>query len=292
MDPAARTPPASPPGWAFGYGLRGASHLRAGKICQDAHIILSGESPGGPYLVAAVADGHGDARYDRSEHGAHLAVRAALEELDGLLGRSGDTHPAASVARGFREEFPQSVSDRWRDLVRDHAGMDSGEGNQDVGPGQYSRYGTTLLAALAWKDLLFLGQLGDGDILLKSPGRDLERVFPPDTATVGCETQSLSSEFAPSLWRVDVRPLTGGERLILATDGLSDSFAGERDFLTFAGDLLDRCDRYPFGAVATELPGWLLRCSEGGSGDDISLVVAGFGTGFPSGVSTPPAAGV
>jgi hypothetical protein len=195
------------------------------------------------------------------------------------------------ASNAFREEFPKAVAERWRSLVREHAGTESWEGFPEEEDGLYCRYGTTLLAAMAWRDLLLLGQIGDGDLLLKSPGEAIERVFPPNPASMGFETHSLSSEQAPSLWRVQVRPLVGGQRVILATDGLSDSFAGERDFFKFAGDLLDRCDQYPFGAVAAELPVWLRKCSEGGSGDDITLVVAGFGTPPLQAESGAPPAG-
>lgn len=266
------------PNWAFGYSLTGTSHLRVGKVCQDAHALRLGACAFGSFLAASVADGHGDSRYDRSEHGANLAARAAVEEMEGLLGRCGRMPQSGEVSARFHDDYPQAVASQWQGLVREHAGVKAAKRSHGGEPTLYTRYGTTLLSALVWKNLLLLGQLGDGDIVVKGADGSLERVFPPDRDTLGSETHSLSSEEAPALWRLKALPLSGGERLMLATDGLSDSFTSEGEFLKFAGDLLERCDQYPLGAVAEELPGWLRRCSEGGSGDDITLVMAGLGS--------------
>ena len=270
-------------GWTFGCGLPGASHLRAGKPCQDAYSALSGACAGEQFITAAVADGLGDARYDRSEHGAQFAVEAAIGEVVSLF-RASLVESPQWLADAFVRDFPLRTWERWKKLVQEHAAEPREKRGKGC-PVPFFRYGTTLLVGMATREVLLLGQLGDGDVLLKRQGCTVERVFAPDPDLVGRETHSLSSEDPVPLWRISSEPRTGGERFILATDGLSDSFASGSDFLTFTGDLLDRCDHYPLDAVTAALPGWLRRCSEEGSGDDISLVAAGLGALAP--VSLP-----
>ena len=55
----------------------GASHIDKDQPCQDACMVTQHFYRGQPYMVLAVADGHGSDKYTRSEIGAHLAMEAA-----------------------------------------------------------------------------------------------------------------------------------------------------------------------------------------------------------------------
>ena len=61
---------------------------------------------------------------------------------------------------------------------------------------------------------------------------------------------------------------------MLATDGYANSFAEDADFEQVAKDLYAAIQQDGPSAVAGHLPDWLEATSKGGSGDDISVVIA------------------
>jgi Serine/threonine protein phosphatase len=255
-------------GWAFGCSRRGASHLRKGKPCQDSYALWSGIVGESSHLVAAVADGHGDHLHDLSQRGSSLATRTAVLEL-------------LSTGFGAEEEFarffPKRMTDRWRRCVEadveDRLGTTLQDRNRDA---EIRRYGTTLLAARVSPGEIHLAQIGDGDILLLGSDDRLSYPLAVEQELIGLSTYSLASRNAVSLWRTAVLPRGEGGLLLLASDGLSDSFGGSdhAEFQRFVRSLRQRIDEYGIGKVAGSLPHWLSQFSERGSGDDITLVLA------------------
>jgi serine/threonine protein phosphatase PrpC len=164
---------------------------------------------------------------------------------------------------------------RWKEYVTDDAGRkhglsSGGEGGQDL----LSRYGTTLLIALVDGSECWVGQIGDGDILLVRPDGSIEAPVPKDETLLGTVTYSLSSRDAPALWRTARFPLGNGGLLLLASDGLSDSFENpEAEFRVFARSLSERVTGFGIDRVGSALPGWLDGYSQNGSGDDMTLVL-------------------
>ena len=64
----------------------GAAHQRRGQVCQDWSAAVELRSLDGlPVQVMAVADGHGGARYHRSDIGSRLACTAALTAVAATL---------------------------------------------------------------------------------------------------------------------------------------------------------------------------------------------------------------
>jgi len=272
MDRGARGPAlcGSQLGWAFGCSTRGASHERSRKPCQDAVAIWSGTFQAEPVMVMAVADGHGDRRHDLSHRGAALAVEAAVDEVVQTLS-------FASAGEGRTSDAPLTarITDRWaRKVLADAAGT-GGAPEGDPHP-VLTRYGTTLLLAVATRERILLAQLGDGDILVVRPGGRVESPLEKDPALLGSVTHSLSSRYVQECWHTAEIPGSGGGVLLLATDGLSDSFAGpgEEEFLTFARSLVDRIREFGIERVAGSLPAWLESFSRQGSGDDITVALA------------------
>jgi serine/threonine protein phosphatase PrpC len=255
-------------GWAFGCSRIGASHLRKGKPCQDSYALWSGTGEASCHLVAAVADGHGDPLHDRSQTGSALATRTAVLEL---------LSPWPEGGEEFTRIFPQKITEHWRRCVEADAEsrpiIAAEDGNRDA---VIRRYGTTLLAARVSPQSIFLGQIGDGDIILL--GRDARLSYPlaAGPELIGLSTYSLASRNAVSLWKTAVLPRGEGGLLLLASDGLSDSFGGSDhpEFQRFVRSLRERIDEYGIGKVAGSLPLWLSQFSERGSGDDITLVLA------------------
>jgi serine/threonine protein phosphatase PrpC len=277
MEETRETVPVSipPAGWACGCTRRGISHVRDGRPCQDAHAIWSSSFMGAPILVVAVADGHGGGKHDLSHCGAALAVHAAVSEVIASLPVPGGEGAWRPVSRSGDDEFQNRVTARWKEYVTADAGQRPGlsPGGGDV-QDLLSRYGTTLLIALIDGSECWLGQIGDGDILLVRPDGSIEAPVPKDETLLGTVTYSLSSRDSPGLWRTARFPLGSGGLLLMASDGLSDSFENpEAGFQVFARSLSERVAGFGIDRVGSALPGWLDAYSQNGSGDDMTLAL-------------------
>jgi len=265
-------------GWAFGCCRTGASHIRTNRPCEDSFALWSGSSGTTPCMAVAIADGHGDQRHDRSRIGSALAVQAAVEELVTFHRMHADDKPVQSLRGEFRADFPRRVTRRWREAVDlDARGRDTSFLASTGSPDSvYTRYGSTLLAALVTPAMILIGQIGDGDIVIVRPDGTLECPIATDTSVIGKETRSLSSRDAHLLWRMATLDRRSGGILIMATDGVSDSFDASQgeEFLRFVTSLADRVKQYGIQNVADAMSGWLDRYSELASGDDMTLVLA------------------
>lgn len=255
-------------GWTFGCSRRGASHVRKGKPCQDSYILWSGSTQEASSLIAAVADGHGDQLHDLSQIGAFIATQVAVQEL--LSSWSEDEREE------FCRDFPRQVTDRWRRCVERDAESRLGAQIQGVDETVIRRYGTTLLVTRVSSCSIFLGQIGDGDIIMLGADARLTYPLAAEQELIGLSTYSLASRNAVSLWKTAVLPRSEGGLLLLASDGLSDSFGGSDhpEFQRFVRSLRERINEYGIEKVAGSLPRWLTQFSERGSGDDITLVLA------------------
>jgi serine/threonine protein phosphatase PrpC len=277
MEETRETVPVSipPVGWACGCSRRGNSHARDGRPCQDAHSIWSSSFMGEPILAVAVADGHGGERHDLSHCGAALAVQAAVSEVIASLPVAGSERAWRPVSLSGEEEFHTRVTARWKESVVADAGRKPNLSPDEGGvPDLFTRYGSTLLLALVDGSECWVGQIGDGDILLVRPDGSIETPVPKDETLLGMVTYSLSSRDSTGLWRTARFPIGAGGLLLLATDGLSDSFENpEAEFRVFARSLLERVTGFGIERVGSALPGWLDGYSLNGSGDDMTLVL-------------------
>lgn len=61
----------------FNKSIRGASHIRSGKPCQDFSLSYDDEN----IKILVVCDGHGGSTYFRSNIGAEIAAKVCLENL-------------------------------------------------------------------------------------------------------------------------------------------------------------------------------------------------------------------
>jgi serine/threonine protein phosphatase PrpC len=265
-------------GWAFACTRMGASHRRAGKPCQDAYALWTGSGAGAPCIAMAVADGHGDDRHDLSHLGSTLAVRAAVEELGALHRSYALEGKWAQLKSSFKADFPRRLGRRWREAVVEEHGRGrhalGASPNSEAEEALLIRYGTTLLTALVAGDVLLIGQIGDGDVLLVGDGDELECPLSNHPHEVGGETDSLGSVEAPRLWRTAALERTGAGLLLLATDGLINAYVDDEQWHAFALSLRDRIRDFGVLSVASALPGWLDHYSAEASGDDLTLAVA------------------
>lgn len=262
-------------GWAFGASRKGAQHEKSGLPCEDAFAIWSGTVAARPCIALSVADGHGDPQYDRSGIGAGLAVRAGIDELIAFFQSYAHADSSARIKSGFRADFPRRITRRWRSYVQEElvsrgedCGTDSGEGTQ------CTRYGTTLIVVLVTEDEILFGQIGDGALRILQSSGEITAPFHPDPTIIGKATHSLSSRDAHLLWQTGALDRMEGAAVILATDGLPDSFENEdAEYTKFIKSLFDRIQTFGLEEIARQIPTWLDTYSGTGSGDDMTLAI-------------------
>lgn len=197
--------------------VAGSSHLERGISCQDAHawsVITVGEDE---VLLASVADGAGSARM--SETGARLATEHMLIELKEIL----EVLPSPAH---FTVEMFQSAWEATRATLLDHAmteGLQAGE------------FACTLLSAVALPTELFVGQIGDGAVVVSGPSGTVPVIW-PQQGEYANETNFITGD----RWRehLELRHVTEAiDSMCMFTDGLqrlalrSSSREADRGFL-------------------------------------------------------------
>jgi serine/threonine protein phosphatase PrpC len=281
------------PRWRWlvtGKKVTGAAHQH--KPCQD--WIDWRESQGA--VVLAVADGHGSEHSPHSEEGARFGVEVAMRLL---LDIPEKLEPGClSLVKHYAEDqLPRHLVTAWAEEVRKHHSNHKLEGvgscaetegesrnEEDVkqrtgwertkGPDPLLlQYGSTLLAVLATQDFLLLLQLGDGDILIVEEDGKVKRAFPRDARLIANETTSLCSPYAWNDMHVAFEPLVekAPALILVCTDGYTNSFASEEDFLKVGFDYLQAVRDQGLEYVNSKMEEWLRETSHHGSGDDIAV---------------------
>lgn len=251
---------------AVSASRRGSAHGE-GVPNQDAVQVERVASAGGDVWVVAVADGHGGARYVRSDVGARTAVDVAVRSVaDALTGRD---DPAAVL----REVVPRIVEEWRTQVAADARDRPFTEAERARGSdGSATAYGATLLVAVIGGHGVAVAQVGDGDALVRSHGF-ATRPVPGDDRLVAGETTSLCLDSAADDFRYAVVPDSADPDLVLlSTDGYGNSFAQADWWHGLVDDLADFVVRSGFDRVADELPGWLEESARVG-GDDVSAVL-------------------
>ncbi len=259
------------------YGLLGCSrtgaiHLRQGQAGQDALHVWQENNRHASSWVLAVADGHGHPECEYAGAGAKFAVQAAVTVMQNII-------RSAGTADDLLQKIPGRVGKKWRRLVREHA-IGQGRLPPKAGPSRrqavLKTYGSTLLAAMLFRNHLYLAQLGDGMILALGKNGEWEMPARARENLLGTETYSLSQPPGEVPWNLAVLPLGQIKFLILATDGLADAFEPETEFRRWARDLRRIILEYGLEKVAQALPNWLDDISRRSIGDDITMAAALF----------------
>jgi hypothetical protein len=233
--------------------------------------------------IASVADGHGGARYFRSERGARLATQVAVKVLKNVLAAGPDELP-----HRLQGQVPRDLVKEWRravaaDLLEN--GFTQPEvdalaeklkiGVDDLLLEPLLAYGTTLLVVLATEEFVFYLQLGDGDILTVFEDGSVSRPFARDPRLVANATTSLCMRDAVKHMKVRIHHAAPQlpALVMVSTDGYSDSYATEEEFLRLGADYMRIIQDDGFDSVGRSLEGWLSEVTAGASGDDITLAL-------------------
>ena len=275
----------SKPEWRIiGESIQGAAHKRSGQPNQDA-IARSPASGEGLPLILAVSDGHGSAKYFRSDKGASFAVGAAIDTLLQFQ----ESLASFSSSSWLEEHLTKSLVNTWRGKVNAHLNdepfsvedlkvLEEKEGpaaRQIVEGNPILAYGATLLAVMITESFIAYLQLGDGDILTVSEQEKLDSVFPVNSKHFANETTSLCSSNAWCDFQFCLEKTCPSSVLpaliLLSTDGYKDSFTSNEEFRKVGCDLFDMIHSGKLEEIKNNLPEWLSEATQIGSGDDITL---------------------
>lgn len=273
-----------------GKTVQGASHIRTSLPNQDA-ICWWPEFGLGPPLILAVSDGHGSAKSFRSHIGATLAVNLATKVLKQLfqLDEQPDQLNAdiSRINHTVQTQLPKKLVNRWQEAVENElekepftddewALLEKEDGlaaRQAVEKNPTIAYGATLLAVVVAEHFILYLQLGDGDILCVDTNGKTTYPIPRDEKLIANQTTSLC---LPDAWReVRVRLVRYSENppalILVSTDGYSNSFRSESDFLMIGQDYRQMIRSTGIERVHKQLTSILEESSQQGSGDDITL---------------------
>src|ERR1022692_1516116 len=261
----------------FGDSTRGSSHLRSGLPNQDSLGKWAGS--GGSPAVLAVSDGHGGASHFLSDIGSRMGVEAAVRAL---------RETPVPVPDGHSGVLAQTIVQAWREAVMAHLAAnpftdpewaklppkDSAQAKSAVLATPPIAYGATLLAVLAAESEILYLQLGDGDILCVDQSGGTTRPLPADSRLIANQTTSLCQssaveDFRAAHFRAAESPPPA--LILVSSDGYSNSFQSDEDFLRVGPDYLELLRQYGPEKVEAQLQKILPEASRKGSGDDITL---------------------
>lgn len=251
---------------------RGSSHGTDGPNQDAVRTALVEHGATEPAWVVAVSDGHGGARYIRSQQGAQFAVEITIDVVVRLLA-SGKAYDAELL----HTASPQIV-ERWRTAVLAHVTdhpfsvAEAEVAGQSLSGDPFVAYGATLLVAIVSDSGVRLAQIGDGDALVRSHGFAV-RPVPGDARLAANATTSLCLDSAPADFRyAELAGSAEVDLVLLASDGYGNSFAAQDWWHTLVGDIAWYVDVHGFDEFSTRLPDWLAESALVG-GDDATAAV-------------------
>lgn len=228
----------------------GPSHEKKGLTNQDAVGAVAVPPESADVRLVAVSDGHGDSVHFRSDRGASLAVRAALETSRRFLA-STPSADADTVRHWVGEIQPQQVVGRWRDLVADDltewpftpeelTALKTVEGDgaraRSLALNPVRAYGATLVSVTVTADCIVYCQVGDGDIVTVSAEGLVTQPLKDEAHPFSNMTSSLCDADPLRAWRASVQEQSRHrtEFVLLASDGYSGAFEDKASFLDTA----------------------------------------------------------
>jgi len=279
----------------IGNSVQGYSHIRKESPNQDSITWSHQDKFAGNtnfrenVYIMAISDGHGSAKSFRSDVGSQIAVRAAKERISIFLDSHNDS-TSEQVEQIAHKELVPAILSHWRNAVKSHLDttpVSNTERQKLVRQENFSDekldqlisssptviYGATLLSvAITDKFILYL-RIGDGDIVTVGSDGTSTLAIDKDADLLGVETTSLCEKNAETKFRIKViqRSTSDPAMVLLSTDGYSNSFASNDDFLAIGKDYLQMMRNYGSEFVDQQLPQFLTETSKKGSGDDITL---------------------
>ena len=283
------------------HSCRGESHILADKVCQDASYSDTHDG----VSVAIVSDGHGGARYFRSDVGSRLAVDAARDCVEAFVSvvdkgifcdkpftQKQATHSEAQAKiftketaadKAFRQLF-SSIIFTWRTKIEKHAKehpLTSDECAQvkqeyqaefEQGQGIERTYGCTLMCYVSTPHYWFAFHIGDGKCIAFDTKGQWSEPIPWDDRCFLNKTTSLCDSTAIDEFRYcycgdGTHPLA----VCLGSDGIDDSFGKTENMVNFYIQLLKLIANDGLERAQQSVEETLPELSRIGSKDDMSV---------------------
>lgn len=273
--------------------IRGFSHIRANKECQDNSISWQTED----YAASIVCDGHGGEKYIRSAEGSALACEIGKKAIDefmqNILSKKlfFNSYVSDLNSKNYDKllsQLEKSIIHCWNEAVIDS--YTKTPLNNDVNWNELSEndkksleknpvkaYGTTFIASVITNLFCFVIKLGDGNANLI---RSDKRIFSPDELADDAlqfnMTTSMCNNEADLMFRhyyYDIAPDDLDIGIVLTSDGVINCFRSEEAYNSFILNVYDAYGEESVESAKEELENALQVFSERGSGDDLSIAI-------------------
>ena len=268
--------------WTNCYeSIIGKSHIKA-KIKNQDSVLSKVISEN--IMISAIADGHGSKKCFRSDLGSKFAVESAIDVIESIKNELiiNDNQLNTKALGKF---YTKKIICLWNEKIQDHINKNpidfktitdiDKSAIESIKKNTTIIYGSTLLIVILIHDYIICYQLGDGDIMLISKAKKVSKPIKKDKRHIGNETSSLCITNAENEFRIRMfRDLNQYlEMIILSTDGYSNSFSSDKDFLKVGYDLIDMQKNDGIEIIEENLKDWIEDTSFNGSGDDTSVSI-------------------
>ncbi len=243
---------------------QGAAHKAENRPCQDAVSVKIGTIRAKPYTCCITADGHGYKSHCKSDEGASFAALAADQVLIHFL--------CAAEAQGKQIDPQELAKAIEKQLARLWIEQIKIARNQLDVTEYLVEYGTTILISLVYDGVLYLFQLGDGDICFFQKDGAAVFLVPPDLNPTDESTDSLCRPPESQVWHSAAIPIETVDFLMMSTDGLLKSIVDTDEYIKLGKQLDSYMEKHRPAELNARIPSWLDHYSSHGCGDDISLV--------------------
>lgn len=247
--------------------IKGASHIRNGKGCQDSFKIVKLDND---KAVVAVADGHGSPACPFSKTGSQIAVNVFCDYFSKYSQDHKSVSEQQRLLKRERELFvAKEIEKEWkRRVIRSHKRNNRLIENEPLSV--YRRYGTTLLGVYITESFIFSFQIGDGDIVAITNDKIFRLIS--NEFMLGTETHSLCEMNSWRKARCNCTALTDNSIIALFSDGFFNCYKSEADFFNSVIEYSCRIVVEGRDFINRRLMTWLKSMSNESNGDDITGV--------------------
>lgn len=286
---------------ALHYSCQGESHKATNKVCQDYSYSEVNEH----MTIAIVCDGHGGARYFRSDVGAKYATEITKEcvatFIDGiapdLFNNKEFTQVEALNTEIINENFAKktkvdvamrqlfsSIIYRWQEMILNHAYNNPlTDAERAILDSRYvsdfeakvsleKTYGCTLMCFAQTENYWFAFHLGDGKCIAFDKNGKWSEPIPWDDRCFLNKTTSLCDSSALDEFRYCYQG--NGEfpvAVFLGSDGIDDSFGETTNMVNFYAQVAKMLAKDSFEESMNSIKITLPELSAKGSKDDMSV---------------------
>ncbi|OCS91714.1 PP2C family serine/threonine-protein phosphatase [Caryophanon latum] len=263
----------------------GSLHIQNNKCNQDSIKVWKSSSEDVQSCIVSIADGHGSKKSFRSKIGSQLAVHIVEQVLHSELLKKNHTFSLSYIKQMIEEKLPIKITSRWNETVKRHFQQTpftmeelqtlSDDEKELLKSRPEIAYGTTLLSVIITESFVVYLQLGDGDIIVLTQDSELIRPIQKDSRLIANETTSLSSKKAWMEIQISFTTLVGKlpKMIFICTDGYSNSFISEMEFLQSVKDYNDILGHEGPSYIEDNIETWLNDISRNGSGDDTTVAI-------------------